>query len=92
MLPICLLSLASSVYAAAVINTALLGPTTTLAAKQAKICSVLDYGGVADGKTDLAPAITKAFACARAGGATLFIPAGNYSSKPYNGVSKRMYS
>jgi rhamnogalacturonan hydrolase len=36
------------------------GPTTSLSAKQAKICSVLDYGG-AVGSSDIGPAILSAF-------------------------------
>jgi polygalacturonase len=37
---------------------------------------------VADGTTDIGPAISKAFtSCAKAGGATLVVPAGNYSSE-----------
>lgn len=57
------------------------GPTTALSAKT-RICNVLDYGGVADGTTDISPAITKAFACVTSAstGATLYIPEGNYLS------------
>lgn len=36
------------------------GPTTALSAKQATICSVLDYGG-AIGSADIGPAISSAF-------------------------------
>lgn len=36
------------------------GPTTALSAKQATICSVLDYGG-AVGSADIGPAISSAF-------------------------------
>ena len=57
------------------------GSLTPLSSKS-KQCSVLDYGGVADGKTDIGPAISRAFkSCASAGGATLVVPAGNYSCK-----------
>jgi rhamnogalacturonan hydrolase len=57
------------------------GALTPLSSKSKK-CSVLDYGGVADGTTDIGPAISKAFtSCAKAGGATLVVPAGNYSSE-----------
>lgn len=53
------------------------GPTTALSTKT-RVCNVLDYGGVADGATDIGPAITKAFACVTSGtaGATLYVPAG----------------
>lgn len=57
------------------------GALTSLSSKSKK-CSVLDYGGVADGTTDIGPAISNAFtSCAKAGGATLVVPAGNYSSE-----------
>lgn len=57
------------------------GALTPLSSKSTR-CSVLDYGGVADGKTDVGPAISKAFSdCASEGGATLVVPAGNYSCK-----------
>ena len=36
------------------------GPTTSLSAKQSKICSVLDYGGSV-GSSDIGPAIASAF-------------------------------
>lgn len=71
---------ASAVNAAANIDTASLGATTALSTKQATMCSVLDYGGVADGETDIGPAITKAFtSCVSGNSATLYIPEGNYS-------------
>jgi len=54
------------------------GPTTKLSAKS-KVCNVLNYGAKADGKTDIGPAILSAFTnCAKAGGATIYIPPGNY--------------
>jgi rhamnogalacturonan hydrolase len=54
------------------------GCLTGLEAKST-ICNVLDYGGVADNKTDIALAIQLAFSsCASKGGATLYIPPGNY--------------
>ncbi|KAA8905875.1 pectin lyase fold/virulence factor [Sphaerosporella brunnea] len=47
--------------------------------KKTTVCNVLNYGAVADNKTDIGPAISKAFtACAKNGGATLYIPEGNY--------------
>jgi rhamnogalacturonan hydrolase len=52
------------------------------AAARSKVCNVLSYGAKADGKTDIGPAITKAFnSCAKAGGATILVPAGQYSSE-----------
>lgn len=53
------------------------GPTTSTAAKKSKkICNVLDYGAKADGRTDLGPALTKAWnACATGGlGEGFWIP------------------
>lgn len=46
-----------------------IGPTTSTGAKKSKkLCNVLDYGAKADGKTDLGPALTKAWnACATGG-------------------------
>lgn len=74
-------TLLSAVRADASIDYTALGPSTSLASKST-ICSVLDYGGVADGTTDVGPAILEAFSsCAAAGGATLYIPPGNYSSR-----------
>ncbi|EPS35499.1 hypothetical protein H072_11062 [Dactylellina haptotyla CBS 200.50] len=55
------------------------GPTSALSAKS-KLCNVLDYGAKADGQTDIGPAILSAFNnCAKAGGATIYIPPGNYA-------------
>lgn len=55
------------------------GPTTSTAAKRAKKqCSVLDYGGKADGSTDVGPAISSAWTACKAGGIVV-IPAGNYN-------------
>jgi len=55
------------------------GPLTSSATKaKVKTCNVLNYGGVADGKTDIGPAITKAFAACKTGG-VVQIPAGNYA-------------
>lgn len=55
------------------------GPLTPLAHKT-KICNILDYGGVADNTTNVAPAIHKAFAeCVqRSPGTVLYVPNGNY--------------
>jgi rhamnogalacturonan hydrolase len=55
------------------------GTLTPLSSKS-KICNVLEYGGVADNKTDIGPAIKSAFSsCAIGGGATIYIPPGSYS-------------
>jgi rhamnogalacturonan hydrolase len=57
------------------------GAITQLSAKSI-ICNVQDYGAVADGKTDVGPAIAKAFAsCALKGGAIIYIPPASYSRK-----------
>lgn len=45
------------------------GPTTTTAAKTAKmVCNVLDYGAVADKSTDLGAALVKAWTACASGG------------------------
>ncbi|PNS21138.1 hypothetical protein CAC42_3476 [Sphaceloma murrayae] len=63
------------------------GPTTNTAAKRAKkVCNVLDNGGKADGKTDIGPAITKAFNACKTGGIVL-IPAGNYALNTWVNLS-----
>ncbi|KAK8209075.1 hypothetical protein M8818_003769 [Zalaria obscura] len=55
------------------------GPLTSHATKAAKkTCNVLSYGGVADGKTDIGPAITSAFTACKSGGVVI-IPSGNYA-------------
>ncbi|TVY36592.1 putative rhamnogalacturonase A [Lachnellula subtilissima] len=73
------LFLSSVAQAAAQIDITSLGPKTALSAKS-KICNVLDYGAVADNKTDIGPAILKAFSsCATTGGATIYVPPGSYS-------------
>lgn len=55
------------------------GPTTTYATKAAsKICSVLDYGGVADNSTDIGPAITSAWDACKTNG-VVYIPPGDYA-------------
>ncbi|KKY27109.1 putative endo-rhamnogalacturonase f [Phaeomoniella chlamydospora] len=69
----------STVNASADINKRSLGATTPLSEKST-VCNVLDYGGVADGETDIGPAITEAFSsCVSGNAATLYIPDGNYS-------------
>jgi len=62
------------------------GPTSSLSGKSGTICNVLDYGGVADGKTDIGVAITNAFSqCVvkASGGATLLVPEGEYLSRSF---------
>lgn len=55
------------------------GPLTSVASKEAhKTCNVLDYGGKADGQTDIGPAITAAFNACNSGGLVV-IPSGNYA-------------
>lgn len=45
------------------------GPSTTTAHKAAtKVCSVLDYGGVASKTSDVGPAIASAWAACKSGG------------------------
>lgn len=67
------------VNAAANIDMDAIGASTSLSSKF-KICNILDYGGVADGKTDVGPAISKAFSsCVAGNAATLYVPEGNYS-------------
>jgi rhamnogalacturonan hydrolase len=74
-------SLASAAGTGALVDLSSVGPSTPLSAKST-ICNVLNYGGVADNKTDIGPAIKLAFSsCAIKGGATLYIPPGSYSRK-----------
>jgi len=55
------------------------GPLTTSSTKAAKkTCNVLHYGAVADSKTDIGPAITKAFGDCKTGGLVV-IPHGQYA-------------
>lgn len=56
-------SLLASLLLVSVVSAQLtgpVGPTTSLASKQNKICNVLDYGG-SIGSSDIGPAITSAF-------------------------------
>ncbi|KUJ23727.1 pectin lyase-like protein [Mollisia scopiformis] len=72
-------SLLFSSFAQAEVDTSSVGPLTPLSSKST-ICNVLDYGAVADNSTDIGLAILSAFtSCAKAGGATLYIPPGSYS-------------
>ena len=55
------------------------GPTTSYTAKaHTKTCNVLNYGAVADGKTDLGPALSSAWLACRSGG-LVWIPSGTYA-------------
>lgn len=55
------------------------GPKTSYATKAAhKTCNVLNYGAVADQKTDIGPAITSAWNACKSGG-VVYIPSGNYA-------------
>ena len=73
------LLLSSLALGAAQVDKSKVGPLTALSSKS-KVCNVLDYGGKADNKTDIGPAISAAFTqCAGLGKATLYIPPGSYS-------------
>ncbi|GLI81180.1 hypothetical protein PoHVEF18_009552 [Penicillium ochrochloron] len=55
------------------------GPTTSYATKASnKVCNILNYGGVADKKTDIGPAITSAWSACKSGG-VVYIPSGDYA-------------
>ncbi|KAG8944197.1 hypothetical protein FRC00_010721, partial [Tulasnella sp. 408] len=70
--------------------TGRVGPTSTTAAKRAKICNVLDYGGTI-GSSDIGPAILNTFnSCVKGNYATLYLPAGSYNMATWvtlNGAS-----
>ena len=71
------------------------GPTSSLSEKSGTICNVLNYGAVADGKTDIGVAITNAFSqCVvkANGGATLLVPEGEYLSRSFSFHTLRRYS
>jgi rhamnogalacturonan hydrolase len=71
----------SSLVDASHVDKRSVGALTPLS-KKTTVCNVLDYGAVADNKTDIGVAIAAAFTkCAKAGGATLYIPEGNYLRK-----------
>ncbi|KAE8445116.1 hypothetical protein EG329_013718 [Mollisiaceae sp. DMI_Dod_QoI] len=53
------------------------GPKTSRASKRTKVCSVLDYGGVASKTSDVGPPLTSAFAACKNGG-TVYVPPGDY--------------
>lgn len=63
------------------------GPLTSVASKQKiKECNVLDYGAVADQKTDLGPPLLSAFTACSAGGLVV-IPTGNYLMSTFETLS-----
>jgi hypothetical protein len=71
--------LLSSLSYATQIDRRSVGALTPLSSKT-KICNILNYGAVADNKTDIGPSIKSAFSsCAISGGATIYIPPGSYS-------------
>ncbi|KAL9111528.1 MAG: hypothetical protein Q9227_004016 [Pyrenula ochraceoflavens] len=63
------------------------GPTTTFDAKKAtKVCDVTSYGGIADGTTDVGPALLKAFNDCKSGG-VVNIPTGNFAMSTWQTLS-----
>lgn len=73
--------LLSSLAEATQVDKRSVGALTPLSSKT-KVCNILNYGAVADNKTDIGPAIKSAFSsCAITGGATIYIPPGSYSRK-----------
>jgi rhamnogalacturonan hydrolase len=44
------------------------GPTTSTASKAAKVCNIMNYGGVSSATTDNSAAITSAWNACKAGG------------------------
>ncbi|KAJ5580238.1 uncharacterized protein N7459_006223 [Penicillium hispanicum] len=74
-----LLAIGLAPFLAAAQLSGSVGPTTTYASKASnKICSVLDYGGVADNSTDIGPAISSAWDECKDGG-VVYIPSGDYA-------------
>lgn len=84
LVPFLLLSSTVEASPGALVDKSAVGALTPLSSKS-KICNVLNYGAVADGTTDLGPAIRAAFAqCALGGGATIYIPPGSYSRESFH--------
>ena len=76
---ILLISIPSILVNATTLQPRALGASTPLTSKS-KLCNILTYGAVADGKTDISTAIATAFSqCVKGHPATLYIPAGSYS-------------
>lgn len=64
------------------------GPLTTSDAKWAtKVCDVTKYGAVADGTTDLGPALLAAFNACKTGG-VVNIPSGTYAMATWQTLSR----
>ncbi|KAI7847361.1 pectin lyase fold/virulence factor [Circinella umbellata] len=66
--------------------TGSVGPITSIPDKTTKkVCNILDYGAVADKKTDIGPAISDAhFDCVRTeGGGIVYIPEGEYAMETW---------
>lgn len=62
------------------------GPLTSADAKAGKkVCSVLDYGAKADGKTDIGPPLVKAWTACKDGG-LIYIPPGTYAMATWAGL------
>lgn len=73
-----LLATASYILPAAAQLSGTVGPTTTTSSKSStKVCSIMDYGGVADATTDNGQALMDAWTACASGGEVL-IPAGDY--------------
>ncbi len=53
------------------------GPTTSRAAKAAKVCNIMSYGGVASATKDNSAALTAAWNACKSGG-EVYIPSGSY--------------
>jgi rhamnogalacturonan hydrolase len=73
-------------------SSQLIGPVgaTTPLHKKTRVCNILDFGGVADNSTDVAPSIIDAFdkCVKRQPGSRLVVPAGNYLLKQSIVLSK----
>ena len=74
-----LTSILSILSDATIFQPRALGASTPLTSKST-LCNILNYGAIADGKTDISTAITTAFSqCVKGHPATLYIPPGSYS-------------
>lgn len=70
---------ATGVLQAAAQLSGSVGPTTSRADKAAiKTCNIMDYGGVADAKTDNGQAISDAWDACKTTGGEVYIPEGDY--------------
>ncbi|KAJ4419268.1 hypothetical protein N0V82_005071 [Gnomoniopsis sp. IMI 355080] len=83
-----LLATASYILPAAAQLSGTVGPTTTTSSKAStKVCSIMDYGGVADASTDNGQAISDAWTACASGGEVL-IPAGDYGLATWVSLTK----